>query len=654
MRITTILDQIDLGNLVLPEFQRGYVWNRDQVRRLMTSLYRGHPIGTLMVWKTTGKKAWLRGEPAHDDQTVTLLLDGQQRITTLYGIVRGKAPPFFEGNSKTFIGLYFNLKDEVFEFYAPMRMRGNPDWISVTELMQVGAGVFFDRLVADPAYQGKTQGIMGRLNKIDQIKERDLYIDENIGAQQPLETVVEIFNNVNSGGTKLSLGDLTLAKVCVTWPEARQEMNRQLARWQSAGFTFSLDWLLRMMNVLIIGQAFFTALRDTSDESLHDGLRSSETLANLLLNHISSRLGLDHGRVLRSPFALPVMARYLDLHGGHFADAHEADRMLFWYIQTFLWGRYAGSTETVLSQDLRVVNQDGETLDALIDQVRQMRPDLAVVPSDFIGSTINARFYPLLYMLTRVCQSRDLASGIVLNAHLLGRQNRLEVHHIFPKAMLYKAGYPKSEVNALANFTFLTRETNNTISDQAPEDYLPQYEQQHPGVLATHWIPSDPALWNVQHYRDFLAARRELLAQATNGFLNILLHGPTPTEAVAPAIMDQAPEEMPVILGVAEDEPELSAFQQWMHEQELPVGDTYVELLDPENAAVIGTFDLAWPNGMQTGLSTPVALILDGERELIAAANKTGYRLFTDTGALKRYVEREVIGGVIAVGVGGV
>lgn len=53
MKISTILDQIDLGSLVLPEFQRGYVWNRDQVRRLMASLYRGHPIGTLMVWKTT-------------------------------------------------------------------------------------------------------------------------------------------------------------------------------------------------------------------------------------------------------------------------------------------------------------------------------------------------------------------------------------------------------------------------------------------------------------------------------------------------------------------------------------------------------------------------------------------------------------------------
>ncbi|MGF2037364.1 MAG: DUF262 domain-containing protein [Nostoc sp. CmiVER01] len=92
MNITTILHQIDLDNIALPEFQRGYVWNRDQVRGLMNSLYRRHPVGSLLVWETKTEQAidHARGDGKLSTGTVKLLLDGQQRITSFYGIVRGR------------------------------------------------------------------------------------------------------------------------------------------------------------------------------------------------------------------------------------------------------------------------------------------------------------------------------------------------------------------------------------------------------------------------------------------------------------------------------------------------------------------------------------------------------------------------------------
>src|SRR6266446_1477007 len=96
MKITTILDQIDLGSMALPEFQRGYVWNRDQVRGLMEALYRKHPVGGLLVWLTKSEEANARGDAPLAPGVVKLLLDGQQRITSLYGIVRGEPPKFFD------------------------------------------------------------------------------------------------------------------------------------------------------------------------------------------------------------------------------------------------------------------------------------------------------------------------------------------------------------------------------------------------------------------------------------------------------------------------------------------------------------------------------------------------------------------------------
>ena len=118
MKITTILDQIDLGSMALPEFQRGYVWNRDQVRDLMQSLYRRYPVGSLLVWITRTENTSMRGDRSVAPSVVELILDGQQRITSLYGIIRGKSPKFFDGNPQTFTGLFFHLDEEIFEFYG--------------------------------------------------------------------------------------------------------------------------------------------------------------------------------------------------------------------------------------------------------------------------------------------------------------------------------------------------------------------------------------------------------------------------------------------------------------------------------------------------------------------------------------------------------
>jgi uncharacterized protein with ParB-like and HNH nuclease domain len=108
MNIQTILSQIDQGAWALPEFQRGYVWNRVQVREFMKSLYMQYPVGSLLVWTTKTKSASYRGDSPPAYGTVKLILDGQQRITSLYGIIKGTPPPFFEGNADSFTNLHFN------------------------------------------------------------------------------------------------------------------------------------------------------------------------------------------------------------------------------------------------------------------------------------------------------------------------------------------------------------------------------------------------------------------------------------------------------------------------------------------------------------------------------------------------------------------
>ena len=165
MRISTILDHIDSGHMALPEFQRGYVWNRDQVRGLFGSLYRRHPVGGLLVWATESKAAIHRGEGPLAAGVVKLLLDGQQRIMSVYGAVRGKPPQFFDGNTQAFTGLRFHLESQTFAFYQPLKMQGDPLWIDVTELMKkgtAGLGEFVTRLSTQPALAAKVGEYVAR------------------------------------------------------------------------------------------------------------------------------------------------------------------------------------------------------------------------------------------------------------------------------------------------------------------------------------------------------------------------------------------------------------------------------------------------------------------------------------------------------------
>lgn len=642
MKISTLLDHIDSGHMALPEFQRGYVWNRDQVRGLFDSLYRRHPVGGLLVWATESKTATHRGDGPLVAGVVKLLLDGQQRITSLYGVVRGKPPKFFDGNPQTFTGLQFHLETETFAFYQQLKMQDDPLWIDVTKLMQkgtAGLGEFVANLSAKPELAPKIGDYIGRLSRLLGVTDIDLYVEEVTGADKTLDIVVDIFNRVNSGGTKLSKGDLALAKICADWPEARHIMKAKLQDWAKADYRFNLDWLLRSVNTVLTGEAKFQFLHTKGAEEIKDGLQRATKQIDTCLNLISGRLGLDHDQVFFGRFGVPVMVRYLDQRSGPLGEK-ERDKLLFWFVQAGMWGRFSGSTETYIDQDLAALEEGG--LDKLIEQLRLWHGGLRVEPGHFDGSSLGARFYPVLYLLTRMGEARDWGNGLPLKASMLGKLSHLEVHHIFPKAQLYKRNFKRTEVNALANFCFLTKETNLHISDRLPEEYFLEVEEKHPGALASQWIPQDRALWKIENFRDFLEARKVLLAAEVNKRMEELLHGDTRWLSGGPAPSPVVVQPVGGITSVEEEE-QLADLNDWMEGQGLPQGVLSYDFADAATGEQKAIFDLAWPNGVQEGLTQAVAVLLNESSEVVATASQVGYRCFTTIAEFKRYVEVEIL-----------
>jgi hypothetical protein len=393
-------------------------------------------------------------------------------------------------------------------------------------------------------------------------------------------------------------------------------------------------------------------LHEKSAAELQDGLVRSTKHIDTALNLIGGRLGLDHDQVLFGRFGIPVIARYLDQRQARKAgtmDEKERDKLLFWYAQAAMWGRFSGSTESFIDKDLEALEGADGGLDKLLDQLRLWHGGLRAEPGHFTGWSLGARFYPVLYLLTRMSEARDWGTGMPLKANLLGKMSKLEVHHIFPKARLYKStkGYSRSEVNALANFCFLTKDTNLDISDTPPEIYFPQVEAAHPGALASQWIPLDPSLWKIERFRDFLEARKELLADELNRRMEELLHGDT-RWLTGPTSAPRATSEAPGGITSEDEEAQLETLNDWVEAKGLPRGILPFDIADLQTGEQIAVLDLAWPNGIQEELSQPVAVLLNEDSATIAIASQAGFRCFTDVVAFRRYVEADVVGEITA------
>lgn len=659
MKVVTILTNVELGNLDLPRFQRGYVWKRRQVRAFFDSLYRGHPVGSLLTWVTQ-----------RDNGTSTeLLLDGQQRVTSLYGVIKGRAPSFFSGDERAFTGLRFHVGSEKFEFYQPIKMKDDPLWFDVTEVMRADTGGVAQllqlKLHGASVDESDRWDFMSRSLRLLNVAKKDFHIEQIADEGKSIETVVDIFNRLNSAGTTLSRGDLALARIAAKWPGVRKEMRRDIKRWKGHGFRFTLDWLLRCVNAVVNGEAAFQHLHDTPGGDVKDGLRRTVAHVNAALDHIGSLLGLDHDRVLFGRFAIPVIVRHLELRPPGVMAAGEWNHLLYWYLQAGMRGRFSGTTETKIRQDLVQVNGTPDGIERLIGDIGTKWGRRQIVASDFDAWSLGARLYPALYWLTRVGGGRNFCDGMELKAGLLAKKAKMEVHHIFPKAVLYGAGYSRREVNAIGNMCFLTAECNKWIGAAAPaepsrhvkgwkdpdlrrigkEGYFRFVEEQNPGVLESQWIPMDQNLWKIANYPAFLEARRRLLAGAANRHLRALYPGhPTQAEEVGRDPAVAPPAALPAHVSSVDEERILDELQAWMSERGLDSGAFGYELLDSRGEKAAAIVDLAWPLGLPEGRGRPVALLLNESAETYRTVSQAGYDVHTGAESFRRFVEAEILG----------
>jgi Holliday junction resolvase len=186
-----------------------------------------------------------------------------------------------------------------------------------------------------------------------------------------------------------------------------------------------------------------------------------------------------------------------------------------------MWSRYGRSTDTTLEKDLSLLSDDQPTKELMAEIEDNRGGQIKVRASDFDGrGKRSKRFYNMVRIVTRANNPVDWKTGEPLKGTF-----DLESHHIFPKSRLYDELYSssnhmgKKRVNEIANRAFITSRGNLEIFTDLPENYLPDVKKNYPEAFDKQFIPDNPELWRLENYEDFLAKRRELLAQAVNDFL---------------------------------------------------------------------------------------------------------------------------------------
>ena len=488
--------------------------------------YKGYPVGGILLWETDSVQPVHRGQQPPHKGLKTFIVDGQQRLTTLFGVMKGKAPSFFpeDGDEDVFAGLFFNVLKEEFTYSTD-----DTSVINVSKLFSQGSS-WSSWLLGQTQFQPGGQEfnlLWERIVRLVALKETDLHIEE-ISEEHDLDTVVEIFDKVNSSGTPINRADLALAVISTRWPEVRHEMKSAIDHWHP--FHWQNHHLLRCMTVRMTSKADYSALHDKKYEKreLSKGLSDTVKSLDKLLDETQNFLGLDHAYVLRSRNSFPLMVHYLSRWSGFRNGQSEVLRLLCWYVQTIVWRHYAGAGVSRLQVDIDKVTEAktwDDCLKALMHNLRQARGTLEVGPWHFDVSQVNSTYYPLMYLLARATGSRDFGTGERLSRNM---NQKLHLHHLFPKNFLKHKYNSRAEVNALANYSFLTSSTNLQISDKSPEDYFPEVEGKCPGALESQWVPMDRILWKLENYPDFLTERRKLLAKAANNLLSSLETGRLP------------------------------------------------------------------------------------------------------------------------------
>jgi len=561
--IGKLLEDIALGEIGLPDIQRPFVWDTTRVRDLFDSMHRGYPIGTLLFWENgfPGDHRII-GVNTKQKSPQLLIVDGQQRLTALYAVIKGM-PIVDENFQQRWLRIAFNPLEEKFEV-TNMAIERSPEWIADISLLwrsdfdQFGfISEYLDRISRQRDLSAETRRrIPNAIQRLVNLINYPMTALE-ISSHATEEQVSEIFVRINSRGRTLNQADFILTLMSVFWDEGRKQLedfSRQAKHPPkdkhpspyNPYFQPQPDQLLRVDVALAFRRArlehVYSILRgkdlqtgafsqERRDEQFAKLQKAQADVLNLQHWHdflkVVPRAGYLHPSLISSETAL-VYTYGLWLVGKRDfgVDQHTLRTLMArWLFMSSLTGRYTGSPETRMEQDLSLLRG----LSRPEEFARVLEHEMAaVLTSDYWAVTLpnelatasarntgqSAYFAALCILDAPVIYSSMKVRDLLEPAARASKQ-ALERHHLFPRKYLKRQGITdERDINQVANYALVEWHDNIDISDRSPAEYAPEYEhrfapEQLREMYRYHALPEG---WYNMDYPTFLEERRRLMA----------------------------------------------------------------------------------------------------------------------------------------------
>lgn len=573
-----LLNKIEGGEIGLPDIQRPFVWSTTKVRDLLDSMYKGYPVGYFLFWENmpeSGNSRFIGTEGKKRDTPHLLIIDGQQRLTSLYAVFAGKTV-LNSSYKEMQVAISFRPLDGKFEVATPAT-RKNPEFIpNVTDVLVNNRNSFgtinsfLTSLKEKREVSGdEEQTIITNLNRLFGLYNYPFTALE-ISHAVDEEDVADIFVRINSEGVSLNQSDFILTLLSVFKEEARLsvegfckaalkpshdnkpspynhfiEPNPADLLRVTAAYGFERGRLKSIYQVLRgkdpETNAFSVELRKKQFETFDVAQKDVLNLTSWH-NFFNALIGVGYrgnGMITSDVTLMYCYALYLIGRHRFKVDESKLQRAIGkWFFTCSLSSRYVGSFESQMDADLNRV-KDLSTAAEYIEWIdKTINSKLTndyweiTLPSELETSSARSPHMFAFFAAQNILDAPVLFSSkkisSLLDPAIKTVKKNLEKHHLFPKAHLVSLGITdKKQINQLANITLLEWPDNIGVSDLPPHEYIPvmqkRYEAQPEEWKRTCKLHALPSEWYNLDYQTFLTQRRLLMAGVIReGFEKIL------------------------------------------------------------------------------------------------------------------------------------
>jgi len=472
--IRKILDSVVSGEIRIPAFQRGFVWEMDRVAYLLDSIYKGYPFGSLLFWRTKHKLTTERDLGTFSlpdpqvDYPIDYVLDGQQRLTSVFTVFQTELKP--------------QENPDWSDVYFDMVAVGNPQdsfFVAFQEGQEYDKTRYFPMnvLFDSVRYRAATEHLRPeQIALVDKLQEKfkEVSLPVQILKSEDRSIVAIVFERINHLGLPLDTLQLLSAW---TWNEdfdlleKFKELRDELSDFGFEGVGDDADLVLSCVAGILTGKLGAEMLLELNGAEVRAQFATVENGIRGAIDFLRQQLKVVHLRLLPYPSMLVPLAAFFAepdgkevVYGG---QTYQALRRWFW--RTCFSGRYTSQTRKTIIADIeqiaRLKNGQPSTLDKIDTTVEE----------DFFRNSfrVGAAATKTFVLLLANNEPRSLLSGKAVDLDkVLQRHNRSEFHHVYPRAFLREMGVSDEQINVLGNFCFLSAAENKSIGRKRPSVYV--------------------------------------------------------------------------------------------------------------------------------------------------------------------------------------